>query len=226
MAPGGPMEVALEAKAAGRIGHIGVTSHSLDMAEELIQSGHFETIMFPFNFITREPAERLLPLCAKHDVGFISMKPMGGGLLESAELSFKWLKQHPLALPLVGIQSFAEIEEIVAVMADPAPLSAAQAAAIEAKRAELGTRFCRSCDYCQPCPQGIQISSVLRARSNVKRFHPDRFWGAATEKMIATAESCKECGECETRCPYELPIREMLKENTAWYRAQQALRAG
>ncbi len=223
LVPGGPLDVAREAKAAGRIGHIGVTSHSPEMAKTLVKSGHFETLMFPFNFIMREPAEDLIPLCRERGVGFIAMKPMGGGLLEKATLAFKFLRQYPDALPLVGIQAFEEIEQIVAVMEGPAELTEAEEAEMARLREELGTRFCRACGYCQPCPQEISISSVLRLRSHAKRFSAERFFGEWGQSMVAKAETCVECGDCEPRCPYDLPIREMIRENVAWYREQEAL---
>ncbi|MBN1401936.1 MAG: aldo/keto reductase [Anaerolineae bacterium] len=221
-APGGPLDVAREAVAAGRIGHIGATSHSLDMALKLAASGLFETLMFPFNFITSEPADELVPLCRRNDVGFIAMKPIGGGMLEDVKLAFQWLRQFPTVLPLVGIQSHAEIDEIVAVMEGPAEISPAEWAEIQRLQAELGKRFCRSCDYCQPCPQEIRISSVLRLRSFARRMPPERLHGAWGRDLIATAETCIDCGECEARCPYELPIREMTREMIAWYHEEIA----
>ena len=224
-APGGPLDVAREAQSAGRIGHIGVTSHKLDMALKLVPTGLFETLMFPFNFITSEPAEELVPLCKQHDVGFIAMKPIGGGLLEDVNLAFKWLRQYPDVLPLVGIQSNAEIDEISGVIADREPLTQAQWADIKRLQDELGTRFCRGCDYCQPCQQEIRISTMLRLRSFARRMHTDRTYGDWGQSQVATAETCSDCGECEARCPYELPIREMMRDNIAWYHEQLALHA-
>jgi uncharacterized protein len=217
---GGMLEYAQALKAEGRIGHIGVSSHNLDMAYKLVQSGHFATLMFPFCVVTPEPADKLIPLCRAHDVAFISMKPMGGGMLDNATLAFKYLRQFPDIVPLVGIQTVHEIEEIVAVMEGPAGMSAEESAEAERLRCELGSRYCRSCDYCQPCREGIGISTVLRFRSSAKRFPAERFFGDWGKAQIAKAETCAECGECEERCPYHLPIRDMLKENVIWYRGQ------
>jgi hypothetical protein len=151
------------------------------------------------------------------------MKPMGGGLLGNATLAFKFLRQFPDALPLVGIQAFEEIDEIVAVMKGPAELTEAEEAEMARLREELGTRFCRACGYCQPCPQEISISSVLRLRSHAKRFSAERFFGEWGQSMVAKAETCADCGDCEPRCPYDLPIREMIRENVAWYQEQRTL---
>ncbi len=219
---GGAMEVALEAQSAGRIGHIGVTSHSPELSLKMVTMGCFSTLMFPFNFITTEPVDELIPLCREHDVAFIAMKPMGGGLLEDARPAFKYLKQVPDIIPLVGIEAAHEIDEIVSIVQDSAGLSADEMARIEALRDELGTRFCRRCDYCQPCPQEIAISTVMNLRSFGKRFPPERMFGPWGEAIVARAESCIDCGECESRCPYKLPIRQVIRENAAWFRAGQA----
>ncbi len=220
-APDGALVVAREAQAAGRIGHIGVTSHSMDLALEMVPAGHFETLMFPFNFVTREPVEKLIPLCRQHDVGFIAMKPMAGGMLERATLSFKYLRQFPDIVPIPGIEATWEIEEILQIMAGPAATTEEENAEMERLSVELGSRFCRRCDYCQPCPQQIRISTVMNLRSFWKRFPPQRLY-AMMDGLIATAETCADCGECESRCPYHLPIRETIRENVALYRERIA----
>lgn len=217
MAPGGPMEVAQKARAAGRIGHIGVTSHTLELAVTLAESDLFETVMFPFNFVINEPAARLLPACEEHDVGFIAMKPMAGGMLDDAWLPFRFLQQHSGVLPLVGIQRESEMDEIVEIMAHKEPLTDKEASDIRRLREKLGTRFCRACGYCLPCPQEIEIPMLMRMRAHAKRFPQERFYGAWGQEIIAAAETCLECGDCEERCPYDLPIRELIVENVAWY---------
>ncbi|MBN1934053.1 MAG: aldo/keto reductase [Anaerolineae bacterium] len=216
MSPGGALEAAWEALAAGQVRHIGVTSHSLDLALEMAPSGHFETIQFPFNFVACEATERLLPLAQAHDVGFIAMKPLGGGLLDNARLAIKYLLQFDV-LPDPGIEKASEIEEIVALVEGDLALTARERVEMERIRAELGARFCHRCEYCQPCPQKISISTVMNTRSFWKRFPADRFASSWIGQAIEQAKTCLECGECESRCPYHLPIREMLKENVAFY---------
>jgi predicted aldo/keto reductase-like oxidoreductase len=203
---GGIYEVAEEAKKAGKIRHISVTSHSMDIAKELVKTDRFETLMFPFNFITSEPAEELLPLCRRHDVGLIAMKPMAGGMLDNATIAFKYLLQFPDVLPLVGIEKVEEIEEVAALVEGPHEMTEAEAIEMQKMIDELGTRFCRRCDYCQPCTQGIPISMVMTSRSFFKRMPPERFFGGMMDGALGKAAECVECGECESRCPYNLPI--------------------
>lgn len=202
-----------KAKKAGKIRHIGVTSHQIDIAKKLVESDKFETMMFPFNFITSEPAEQLLPLCEKHDVGFVDMKPMAGGMLYDAAVAFKWLFRYPNQVLIPGIEKIEEIEEIVALYEGDRAMTAEEEARMESLKDDLGTRFCRRCDYCQPCPQEIPISMVMTFPSFVKRLPSDWFVKGFVPEAMNKARNCAECGECESRCPYGLPIREMLKEN-------------
>ena len=217
LGPGGAMEAALAAKEAGKVRHIGMTSHSMETALKAVPTGQFETMQFPFNYITHEPAQELIPLCREHDVGFIAMKPFGGGLLDKANISIKYLLQFEGVVPDPGIETEAEIEEIVAIVNGPWEMTAADQAEMEQVRAELGTRFCRRCQYCLPCPQEVRIPSVLNTRSFWKRFPRERFLGEGVKGMVDSARNCIECGECEEKCPYQLPIIEMLQENVAFY---------
>ncbi len=221
LAPGGPMSVLEEAKRAGVVRHIGISSHQIDMAKDLVRSGRFETLMFSFNFITCEPAEELLPLARQHDVGFIVMKPLAGGMLENASLAFRYLLQFPDILPIPGIETRAEIEEIAAIMESPRALTGAERAEIERLRQELGTVFCRRCDYCQPCSEGIAISLVMQAESLFKRLSLESVFSRHIGEELEKAANCIRCGECEARCPYGLPIMDMIDESYTLVQAEK-----
>ncbi len=210
----GLMQSFEDAKKAGKILHIGATSHKLDVAKELVKSERFETLMFPFNFITSEPADELLPLCKKHDVGFIDMKPMAGGMLEDPAVAFKYLFRFPDMVIIPGIEKPHEIEEIVRIYEGPHEMTAAEKKKMQQLIDELGTRFCRRCDYCQPCEQEIPISMLMTFPSFVKRLPPDWYLkNPFIPSMMEKASQCTQCGECEARCPYHLPIREMIQES-------------
>ncbi|MCP4754750.1 MAG: aldo/keto reductase, partial [Proteobacteria bacterium] len=219
--PEGPMAVLEKAKGKGRIKHIGITSHSLDTAKEAVKTGRFETVQFPFNFITSEPADELLPLCREHDVGFIVMKPLGGGMLGNAAVAFKYLLQFPDIVMIPGIERESEIEEIVSIFQNPTEMDDAEVREMQRLREELGTRFCRRCGYCQPCTTDIAISTVMIADSFGKRLPPERFFSEQMAATILKAAECDDCGECEERCPYELPIREVIAERVEWYREER-----
>jgi predicted aldo/keto reductase-like oxidoreductase len=215
--PGGSLEAAQEALQAGKIRHIGISGHNLDVMMKAVRSGLFETIQFPFNYVTREPADELIPLARAHDVGFIGMKPFAGGMLGDATLSIKYVLQFDSVVPDPGIEAVKEIEEIVAIVeSGDWVLTPQELQQIEARRAELGTQFCRQCGYCQPCPEGVSISMVMITQGMWKLWPRETFLEWMGE-VIDGARNCVQCGECETKCPYQLPIREMIAENIAFY---------
>jgi predicted aldo/keto reductase-like oxidoreductase len=217
LGPGGALDAARQAVQAGKVRHIGITSHSMEVALKAVPLGCFETIQFPFNFVTSEPADSLLPLARQHDLGFIAMKPLGGGLLSDASLCIKYLLQFDGVLPDPGIQRVEEIEEIAGIVAGSGELTPEEWQAIERIRAEVGTRFCRRCGYCEPCPQGVRISTVMVIESFWRRMPIERMKDSWIAEAAASAQECIECGECESRCPYHLPIRDMIAENIQFY---------
>ena len=217
LGPDGAMEAAQEALQAGVIRHIGLSSHSMDIALKAVPSGHFETVQFPFNFVTNEAATELIPLAHKHDVGFISMKPMAGGLLDNAKLAIKYVLKFDNIVPDPGIERIEEIEEIVGIVQGPWELTSQEQREIERIRAQVGTRFCRRCGYCEPCPQGVSIVTIMVLRSFCKRLPAEWLFTGWIGQAVESADNCIECGECEEKCPYRLPIREMIVENVEFY---------
>ena len=211
-AEGGALEAVYELKEQEKINHISVTSHSPDMAIEMIKSNHFSTIMIPFNYLTTKPVNELLPLCQKLNVGTIIMKPFGGGAFSNANTALKYVYNNPdTDLVIPGVCSIAEVEENWKVWQGDWTISQDEKELIEKDKKMLGDQFCRSCNYCQPCPQGIPISNILRTETQVLRRMG---WSEGRVKMVKAAkeklDTCSHCGLCESRCPYELPIQELL----------------
>jgi len=218
LAPQGAYDAARKARAAGKIRFIGISSHNIQIAIKALKTGLFQTLQFPFNFIENDPANELFPLARKNDVGIIGMKPLGGGLLERADLCFGFLQQHPYVVPIPGIRSKKEADEIIGLYRDPTQLSKADLKEMENIRSVIGERFCHRCEYCMPCDQGVQIPSVLLFKSIANRVSREgvKAW---LEKPMENVVKCIECGECEEKCPYNLPIIDMLKENLALFKA-------
>ncbi|MGD9046413.1 MAG: aldo/keto reductase [Anaerolineae bacterium] len=217
LAPGGALEAAQEALETGLVRHIGITSHSMDVALKGVPSGHFETVQFPFNFVTNEPADKLLPLARQHGLGFIAMKPLGGGMLSDANLAIKYLLQFDHVVPDPGIERVEEIEEIAAIVTGSWDLTPQERQEIELIRNEVGVRFCRRCGYCEPCPEDVRISLVMNLPSVWKRMPVERLTTGNLAAALQTGRNCIECGQCEEKCPYQLPIREMIAEYMAVY---------
>jgi predicted aldo/keto reductase-like oxidoreductase len=190
----------------------------MDVALKAVPTGYFETIQFPLNFVTSEPADELVPLAREHDVGFIAMKPMAGGLLSNANLCIKYLLQFETVVPDPGIEKIQEIEEIVDIVNGSWDLSAREREDIERIRQNVGTRFCRRCGYCEPCPEGVRISVLMNISSFLRRMpRQTMISGGWVADAAETAADCIECGECEEKCPYQLPIREMVSESIQVY---------
>jgi predicted aldo/keto reductase-like oxidoreductase len=210
-APGGAMEGLTEAVKAGKVRFPAFSSHSIPMAIELMKTGKFDSVQLPFNYIDHQAADEAIPLAKKLDMGFIAMKPMGGGLLDNAGLSFRYLGQYDSIIPDPGIEKLAEIREIIDIVVKNEPFSAEDQKEVERLRKEFGPSWCHRCDYCQPCPQGIGISMALGIKSALKRMPKERA-RAFTGPVIEKARTCLECGECTKRCPYNLAIPELLKD--------------
>ena len=217
LAPRGAYEAVSKARDAGKIRFIGFSSHSIQTAMEALKSGLYQTLQFPFNFIENDPEKELFPFACQNDVGIIGMKPLGGGLLERADLCFRFLQQHPHVVPIPGIRAIKEVDEIIGLYRDPKPLTEADIKDIDSIRSALGEQFCHRCEYCLPCEQGVQIPSVLIFRPAAKRLSRESVTDWLGKAMESVTE-CIECGECEEKCPYNLPITDLLKENLALYK--------
>ena len=211
MAPGGALEALLEAKAAGKIRHIGVTSHSLDTFRMAVELDWVETFMFPYN-IVEDQARELIARCAERNIGFICMKPLAGGAIENATLALRYICANPdVTVVIPGMAAPEELAQNVAAVADTSPLTEQEKQAMEQIRKELGTQFCRRCNYCQPCTVGINISGCFLFEGYHKRYGLQQWAQSRYATLDKTASDCIECGACEERCPYNLPIRQMLK---------------
>ena len=214
--PAGALEAVLKARAEGKIRYLGVTSHNLQMALKMVRSGLFDTIQFPFNLIEQAAKEELFGACQAMGMGFICMKPFGGGVIDNARVAFKYLRNHPAVLPIPGFESVEQVDEIVSFYAQANVIDAQDLARMEAYRDELGKRFCRRCEYCQPCPQGVMITPAMGYPIVASRMSPSvsvEFCQSSLESVLL----CTGCGACLERCPYELPIPDMLKANYALY---------
>ena len=219
IARGGPLDLVQQAKDKGKVRHIGITSHRLDVAKAAVKAGCFETIMIALNFVNTEAADQLLEMAQKNDTGVIIMKPMAGGMLENPVLAFKYLMQFPEILILVGIARAGEMEENIRIIKNPAPINEADRREMDCIKEELGTGFCRMCNYCQPCPQQIMISAIMYTKVALTRFDAERIFKREWDKFMEKVPDCIDCGECEERCPYNLPIRERIKEAAETYAA-------
>lgn len=211
-APGGALEALLEAKAAGKIGHIGVTAHSMDTFRMVLDMDWVETVMFPYNIVESQGTE-LIHRCAEQNIGFICMKPLAGGAIEDATLALRYVRSNPdVTVVIPGMADPKELSQNIAAVSDTSPLSAQEQEKLQQIRDSLGTQFCRRCNYCQPCTAGISISSCFLFDGYLQRYGLADWAKQRYASMDTHASDCIGCGACEGRCPYHLPIRDMLKK--------------
>ena len=202
----------LEAKDKGMINHIGITTHNITFAHEAIESGLYETLQYPFSYLSSEEEIELVEKCRQLDVGFIAMKAMGGGLISNSKASFAFLNQFDNVLPIWGIQKISELDEFLSYD-ENTTLDDELKKAIEQDKTELGENFCRGCGYCMPCPEEINVSLCARMSLWIRRFPTEPNMDERTQGIMKKTLDCTECYSCVDKCPYELDIPELLKEN-------------
>ena len=209
---GGALEALMEAKAAGKIGHIGLTAHSTAVFERALGLDWVETIMFPYNIVEQQGAE-LIHKCAEKNIGFIDMKPLAGGAIEDATLALRYVCSNPdVTVVIPGMAEVRGLEQNLAACSNTEPLADEELKAMDKVREQLGTDFCRRCNYCAPCTVGINIPSVFLFAGYLQRYDLADWAKDRYSTLKVKASACIGCGKCEPRCPYHLPIREKLKK--------------
>ena len=214
----GMYECMHEAKAQGKIRHIGVTAHKLSVAEECVKSGLYETLQFPFSYLSSEKEVALVNSCKEAGMGFIAMKALAGGLIHDSKAAMGYISQFDNVLPIWGVQRMEELLEWLAFMEETPEYTEEIRVYVEKEREDLAGEFCRGCGYCMPCPAGIQINNCARMSLMLRRA-PSKAW--LTEEMqgeMKKIENCLNCGQCRKRCPYELNTPELLKKNYEDYK--------
>ena len=213
----GMYEAMLEAKKQGKIRHIGITAHKIGIAEDIVKSGLYETLQFPFSYLATDRDIALVNACRQADMGFIAMKGLSGGLLNNAAACMAFMCQYPV-LPIWGVQRMEELEQWLAFFEKPAEMTDEIKAIIQNDRKELLGNFCRGCGYCAPCTVGIIINQCARMSQMIRRSPSQTWLSENWQKEMLKIEDCINCGACLSRCPYELPIPELLKKNLEDYK--------
>ena len=208
----GAIQALRQAKAEGKIGHIGITAHSAAVFEKALEYDEIETVMFPYNIVESQ-GEELIARCREKNVGFICMKPLAGGAIEDGRLALRYiLANDNVTVAIPGMAEVKELEQNLAAAEDTSSLTEEEKAAFEKVRAELGQNFCRRCNYCAPCAAGINIPSVFLFQGYLRRYGLAGWARERYATLPVKASACVQCGACETRCPYQLPIRQMMAE--------------
>ncbi|MBR5976157.1 MAG: aldo/keto reductase [Clostridiales bacterium] len=219
-APGdgtGMYEAMLEAKKQGKIRHIGITAHLIAVAEEIVKSGLYETLQFPFSYLASEREIALVQACKEAGMGFIAMKGLAGGLLTNSKACMAFMSQYD-ALPIWGIQREEELAEWLSFFREDITMTPEISAFVEEERKTLMGDFCRGCGYCMPCTVDIQINQCARMSQLIRRAPSQNFKGEFWQGEMAKIENCVDCGICKSKCPYGLDTPNLLRKNLQDYK--------
>ena len=219
--PGGAdglYDAALKAREQGKIRFIGITQHSIERAEQIVESGLYDTLEYPFNHLATEREVALVRRCGEKNVGFVAMKALSGGLVTDARIPYAYLSEFENVVPIWGFQQMWELEQVLGFSENPVPMTDELRALIAKDRAELVGGFCRSCGYCLPCPANIPIPNANRMKQLLGRAVWQGYVTPEWQANMARIEDCIHCGACAKRCPYELKPYETLPGQLAYYR--------
>lgn len=214
----GLYDAALEAKAQGKIKHIGITNHRLAVANEAIDSGLYETLQFPFCYLATEKDLELVKKCKEKNMGFIAMKALSGGLITNSAAAYAYIGQFDNVIPIWGVQRESELDEFISYIDNPPVMTDEIKALIENDRNELLGEFCRGCGYCMPCPVGIEINNSARMSLMIRRAPTAAWTTEQWQAKMKLIENCLHCGKCKSKCPYGLDTPTLLEKNYEDYK--------
>lgn len=202
----------VEAKMKGKVRFVGITTHKLEIAEQAIKSGLFDTVQYPLSVLSSKQEESLTQLSKDHDVGFIAMKVLAGGLIDNVALAFSYINQFNNVVPIWGVQKMEEIDEFIAMEATPPFMDKQMKNHMAIIRKELSGNFCRGCGYCLPCPAGIPIDMAARMPYLLKRYSDREFLNVEWKRRMELINDCLDCGQCSSKCPYDLEANSLLRK--------------
>ncbi len=213
----GLYEALLEAKEQGKIRHIGITAHKIGVAEEIAESGLYETLQFPFSYLATDRDVALVKKCEENNMGFIAMKGLSGGLLNNADACMAFMSQFPV-LPIWGIQRESELDEWLSFFRKDITMTDEMKQIIVKDRSEMLDEFCRGCGYCAPCTADIIINQCARMSQLIRRAPSATWLSEHWQKEMMKIENCVDCNLCKPRCPYGLEIPSLLRKNLEDYK--------
>ncbi len=214
----GLYEFMSEAKEQGKILHIGITTHRITVAQEAADSGLYETLQYPFCYLSGAEEQELVKKCRENNVGFVAMKSLSGGLITNSAAAYAFAARYDNVLPIWGVQRESELDEFLSYVDNPPRMNDELAAVIEKDRAELRGGFCRGCGYCEPCPAGIEIHTCARMSLMVRRAPLTTYLNEYNQGLMKKIEGCLHCNQCRSRCPYGLDTPTLLQENYEDYK--------
>lgn len=214
----GLYEAMVKAREEGKIRHIGITNHRYKVAEEAIECGLYETVQFPFSYLSGAKELKIVDMCQEKSIGFIAMKALSGGLITDSALAYAYLAEFGHVEPIWGIQREEELDEFLSYQENPPVLTDEMNRKIEEDKKELAGDFCRGCGYCMPCPMGIEINNCARMSLLLRRAPKEGYLSEEWQGKMKQIEKCLQCGKCKEKCPYGLNTPKLLRKNYEDYK--------
>lgn len=215
----GLYEAMLQAREQGKIRYIGITNHRYWVAEEAAACGLYETVQFPFSYLSGEPEMKIVDMCRENNIGFIAMKALSGGLITDSALAYAYLSEFEHVEPIWGIQREEELDEFLSYQGHAPVMTDERRAKIEREKEELAGDFCRGCGYCMPCPAGIEINNCARMSLLLRRAPKEGYLSEEWQEKMKKIEECLHCGRCKGKCPYGLDTPALLEKNYEDYKS-------
>jgi aryl-alcohol dehydrogenase-like predicted oxidoreductase len=214
----GLYEAMTDAVKKGYVRHVGITNHRSTVAHEAIDSGLYETLQFPFCYLSGEKELELVRKCETNNMGFIAMKALSGGLITNSTAAYAFLAQYKNVLPIWGIQRSEELNEFLEYIISPPSMNRHLTEFIEQERITLQEYFCRGCGYCMPCPVDIEINTCARMSLLLRRSPAVLQLTKEVREKMKKTEDCIHCNRCKEKCPYKLDTPTLLQKNYEDYK--------
>ncbi len=237
--PGGGLKEALKAKEEGLIDHICFSFHdTVENLIKLLDTGYFEGCTVQYNLLDQSN-EKGIAYAKEKGLGIVIMGPVGGGRLgrpsesilklipggvkSTPEMAFRYVLANPgVTVAISGMSTIQMVEENAATASRTEPLSAEELQLVQDMTEEnkkLADLYCTGCEYCMPCPNGVDIPGNFRLMNYYRVYGLKDYaieqYNTELKKKESWAAACVECGECEPKCPQHIPIIEQLKETDA-----------
>jgi len=237
--PKGALEGVEKAKKEGKIRFVAFSNHvTPSVALEAIKAYPFDVFMVPLNYFDYfnfpQWEDKLLPEAKKRDIGVLAMKPLADGFLwRSWEKALRYTLTLPVACVVTGANTRKYLEKDIELAKKFVPLKKEEREDLFKNAPELGSYVCRQCGDCLPCPEEIDIPKIFllegqfdrQMKDGIVRDPPEyalrdrlRFWYGNQEyaqkeyqNLKVKATACTECGVCEQKCSYQIPIMNKLK---------------
>jgi len=206
----GALEALVKAREAGKIRWIGITGHSRPVLLKAVRTGLFDTVQFPFNPIETEWEDEVIPAAKEKGVGIIGMKPVAGGAIKNVSASIRFTLTRGVDVSIPGMDSIEQVDENALAGETPGKITETELDRLEEEKKVWEGEFCRRCGYCMPCPEGLNIPFLLLIEAYYRRYGLKDWALSRLKKLEKNYDDCTACGQCLERCPYDLPIPELM----------------